>query len=376
VSADLHALAADDTLTPLWAAVHHRLSSGTDPAAIATLKVEGLNRAGVATLRAWLDTTTRRRRTGTAVPVANGTTTVPVRDLLAVLDLEPAHLTALAETAIGRPVVDRSAARRAATDVRTDLWDHAALRLATTPSLVAALRAAGVADHQLDDVRTLVDHLADALDRLPADPPVSLPKLAHDVTGNPHYFDLAADANGQRLVAGIAERHGWTPPARPDLTRRMLADAGVLADRITTTVTLLNVSADGHGPVDRRLNDHSGPTPVSLYDLVVHPPRFAVAMLTVVENPSVLEAALAAGTTMPLACTSGTLTSVDHELLALAASQGVHLRYAGDLDAAGRGIAAAVANHHGAQLVAMGHDLQGAVYQEHDAVLRQLGIVP
>jgi hypothetical protein len=59
----------------------------------------------------------------------------------------------------------------------------------------------------------------------------------------------------------------------------------------------------------------------------------------VVENPSVLEAALARGHTAPLACTSGQLRAVDHALLQLAVDQGVALQYAGDMDGPGLGIA-------------------------------------
>jgi hypothetical protein len=124
----------------------------------------------------------------------------------------------------------------------------------------------------------------------------------------------------------------------------------------------------------------------------------------VVENPSVLEAALARGHTAPLACTSGQLRAVDHALLQLAVDQGVALRYAGDLDGPGLGIAHTVVRLYGATLVAMdlatlhgagpqpsavplgplptehldpqlAHELRNVgrvVFQEHDAVLGRL----
>ena len=122
------------------------------------------------------------------------------------------------------------------------------------------------------------------------------------------------------------------------------------------------------------------------------------------ENPSVLEAALTCGHTGPLACTSGQLRAVDHALLQLAVDQGVALRYAGDLDGPGLGIAHTVARLYGARLVAMDlatlHDagarpsavllgplpaedidlqlarelrnVERVVFQEHDAVLDRL----
>lgn len=370
------AVAADAELTPLWAVVHARLCAGVDPARVVTVKVTGLSRAGVSTLRSWLDTTTRRRRTGSAVTVAGQVVTVPVRELLGILELSGDDLVTIVERAAGRPVVDRSAAARWAGEAKAQLWDHARVVLADTPKLVAAWRKAGVADEQVAGTRLLIDQLAAALARLPEDPPVALAKLAHDVTGDPHRFDLTVDGHGQRLAAAVAERFGRVLPARPHLVRRMLADVGVLADRFSSTVTLLGVDAGGDGLVDSRLRDALAgpwPVPVSLYDLVVHPPRLAVEVLTVVENPSVLEAALVRGVRMALACTSGSLTSVDHELLTLAYAQGVALRYAGDLDGGGRGIATVVAEHYDATLVAMDLTDRGdgrpVVFQEDDAVL-------
>ncbi|MDQ0577925.1 hypothetical protein QF030_000103 [Streptomyces rishiriensis] len=73
-----------------------------------------------------------------------------------------------------------------------------------------------------------------------------------------------------------------------------------------------------------------------------------------VENPSILEEALARASTLPLACTSGQLRAVDHALFQLAVDQGVPLHYAGDLDNAGLQIAATVHQLYGAELVAMG----------------------
>ncbi|WP_431932130.1 DUF2399 domain-containing protein [Micromonospora sp. RP3T] len=87
-------------------------------------------------------------------------------------------------------------------------------------------------------------------------------------------------------------------------------------------------------------------------------------------------------------------------LFQLAVAHGVHLRYAGDIDAAGRQIAAVVASTYGAELVAMDDDTASearyhppatprprpregeqsraltaataAVYQEHDVLLARV----
>ncbi|MDO0917870.1 DUF2399 domain-containing protein [Streptomyces sp. DT2A-34] len=180
-------------------------------------------------------------------------------------------------------------------------------------------------------------------------------------------------------------------------------DYGIIADRLSATVLLHQVRALGDGPIDRRLNEATTPVALNLLDLTRTPPRLAPQTLTVVENPSVLKAAMECASPQPMACTSGQLRAVDHVLLQLAVDQGVRLRYTGDLDAAGLHIAATVQQTYGAELIAMdtalvraAGDLPSAVplgplpsicdpalaaqlrttgrvlYQEHDAVLTRL----
>ncbi|GAA2909319.1 hypothetical protein Acy02nite_88640 [Actinoplanes cyaneus] len=397
MAADLTYLAHDPDLLPLWRAVHGRLCAGTSPEMINAVRVAGLSPAGIAQLRTWLDTSTRRRRGASAVTLAGDTATVPVRELLGVLQLEPVQLTTLVEKAIGDPIVDRSVAALAAATLREQLWQYASENLPGLPLLLARIRATGVGE---DDtaIRHSIAALAAALQRLPAQPPVPLPKLAHDVTGDPHYFDLDT-LNGIRLVAALAERAGQPEPARPDRIRALLARYGVIADRLSATVLLFNVTADGDGPIDRRLRESPAPVALTLLDLVEHPPLLAPQTLTVVENPSVIEVAYTTGVRQPLACTSGQLRAIDHMLFQLAVQHRLTLRYAGDIDAAGRQIATAVAATYGAHLVGMdeettaeahlyppalpAHATGGSgtekepaiprpVYQEHDAVLKRI----
>lgn len=351
MTADLTRLAGDPELAPLWAVIHERLCAGHEPGSIASVKVPALSPPGVAALRSWLDTSARRRRGKSSVPVSPSGTTVPVRELLEVLGIHRGDLGPLVEQAVGRPVVNRSAARRDAAGIRQELWAYAEGELPNLPGLLARLRTAGVSD---DDApaRRLIHALATAARRLPCEPPVSLAKLSHDCAGDPHYFDLDTYP-GTLLVSAAAELSGRPEPGRPDLVRALLLDAGVIADRLTATVLLHQVKAIGDGPVDRRLRDSDTPVALTLLDLTRNPPTLAPQTLTVVENPSVLEAALASGSCLPLACTSGHLGSVDHALLQLAADQGIRLRYAGDLDEHGFRIAGQVARTYGAQLTAM-----------------------
>lgn len=351
MSTDLSFVADDSELRPLWTAVHQRLCSGQDPTAIAVVRVPGLSMAGVATLRSWLDTTTRRRRGRSAVAIDATGAAVPVRELLDVLGLNAHQLLPLVERATGQPVVDRAAVRRVATTARQELWAYAVCKLPSLPGLLARMRTAGVGEDE-QPVRRLVDALAKVVARLPCDPPVSLAKLSHDCSGDPHYFDLDT-LPGARLVTAIAELTGLAEPSRPDRVRALLARAGVLADRLWATVLLHQVRVIGNGPIDRRLRESTVPVALNLFDLTEHPPTFAPQVLTVVENPSVLEAAMTQKSPYALACTGGQLRAVDHALLQLAADQGIRLQYAGDLDAYGLQIADYVTRTYGARPIAM-----------------------
>ncbi|MEU7575457.1 TIGR02679 domain-containing protein [Micromonospora sp. NPDC049240] len=234
---------------------------------------------------------------------------------------------------------------------RARLWQYATDELPDLPQLVARKRVTGVGEDGTE-IRHSIAALAAALRRIPVRPPVPLAKLAHDITGDPHYFDLTT-LNGIRLVAAIAERAGQIEPNRPDLVRALLSTVGVIADRLSATVLLFNVEAVGDGPIDRRLRDSPAPVALTLLDFVQHPPVLALQTLTVVENPSVLEIAFIAGVRQPIACTSGQLRAIDHVLFQLTVSHDVRLRYAGDIDTTGRQIAAFVAPTYGAELIAM-----------------------
>ncbi|WP_394619086.1 TIGR02679 domain-containing protein [Lentzea sp. JNUCC 0626] len=358
-------LAHDADLAPLWTAVHRRLCAGVPAESIASVRVENLSSAGTAVLRSWIDTTSRRGRDRSGVKVDGSSTVVPLRDVLAAIALPVAQLVPLVELAVGRPVVNSAALRRQASTRRRDLWAEVEARLPQLPGLVARMRAAGTDD--VESTRHFVRVLAEVVAALPYRPPTSLAKLAHDLAGDPHYFDLDRNT-GSRLVSAVAEWSGKPEPTRPDHVRSLLAKAGILADRLSSTVLLHQVRVVGDGPIDRRLREVNTPVAVTLLDLTVHPPVFAEQLLTVVENPSVLEAAMARGIHQAFACTSGHLGSVDHALLQLAIDQGVTLRYAGDLDGPGLLIARQVAEIYGATVVAMSADLVRRAGAEPSAV--------
>lgn len=108
-------------------------------------------------------------------------------------------------------------------------------------------------------MRRLVDALAAVVTRLPIDPPVSLPKLAHDTAGDPHFFDLDTLA-GSRLVTLVAELTGQMEPTRPDRIRALLEQSGVVPDRLTATVLLHHVRQSA---TDRSTGAYATPSPRS-----------------------------------------------------------------------------------------------------------------
>jgi uncharacterized protein (TIGR02679 family) len=354
----VRALAGDADLRPLWEAVHAKLNTGVEPAQLATVKVDGLSAGGIAILRMWLDTSTRRRRGTSAVTTAaDGKTRVPLRELLARLRISVDRLPVIAELALGERVVNRALARRAGAIAREALWEQVEAALSVVPRLTERIRAGGVADDDIDLLAQQVRQLGSALAMIETlrqsdAKRLSLAKLAHDCTGDPHTFDLDG-LTGRRLVEAVAEVLGENEPTRPDAVRALLARAGVLADRLSSTVLVLNLSATGTGPVDHRLRLGGGPLPLTLYDLTVHPPMLAACRLLVVENPSVFEAAMAVGYTGALACTSGHLRAVEHAFLQRAVDCRVRLTYAGDVDRDGLIIAHQIQQLYGAELAGM-----------------------
>ncbi|WP_196812221.1 TIGR02679 domain-containing protein [Nocardia sp. CNY236] len=353
----VRALATDPDLLPLWEAVHERLCAGAEPARLATVTVAGMPPGGVAVLRTWLDTSTRRRRGNSAIASTGSRTRVPLRELLVHLGLASEQLPVIAALAVGRPLVNRALARMESTAVRGELWSRIETDLAVVPRLARRIRASGVSGNDIEAIARQSRQLRSALDEIRTvchaeAAPLTLAKLAHDCAGDPHAFDLNT-LTGRRLVEAVAELYGEPHPVRPDTVRALLAKAGILADRLSTAVLVLNVQATGTGIVDQRLRLGGGPMSLTLYDLTVHPPNFQPSPLLVVENPSVLEAAIAGGFSNPMACTSGHLRAVDHAFLQRAVDCGVPLRYAGDLDRDGLIIAEQVRDLYGARLAAM-----------------------
>ena len=224
----VRALAGDIDLLPLWRAVHDKLCAGTAPARIAMITVFDMPPGGVAVLRTWLDTSTRRRRGNSAVSGTGDRTRVPLRELLIHFGLAPEQLPVIAELAVGRPVVNRAVMRKVGTAARDELWAQVESDLASVPQLARRICANGVADADIEAIALQSQQLNNALTKIEtlrgfATVPLTLAKLAHDCAGDPHAFDLNT-LTGRRLVEAVAELQGEPEPTRPDGVRALLAE--------------------------------------------------------------------------------------------------------------------------------------------------------
>lgn len=341
----------DPDIKPLWFAIAQRLERGDDVSQIRGVRAQ-LNETGRAMILAWLTSARRTARTVRLSVGDDGATLIPLPAVMHSLGLTPDSLRALVHQQIG--LTGRAEARRLNAGLRRDLWAYAEDLLPDNPGLRAKLRLAGMAEGKSSDLREALEALARVRALLPLRRPVHLARIALSAAGDPHYFDLTEAAHGAKLLALVLEMTGQDPTDTPAAERAALAKVGILADRFSQTVLTFNLRAVGDAPADRALKTayaDGRPHHLTYYDLTEHPPTFdAGEPWTVVENPSVIEEALTRKSSIPLVCTSGQLTAVDHAILALARDAGIPIRYSGDLDQPGQQIAAGVKARYRAEL--------------------------
>lgn len=365
----------DPQLLPLWQAIKNRLIVDGDLTKVRTVRVE-LSTAGLARLNGWFAQSRAAR-----LSASNGWVKVPLDKLAAALGPEADLYTILQDT-VGLP--DAVQPRLRLHKMKADFWNSAEIRLPKTPALIHYLRIGGLTDTTLEQRGRLINALARAHDVLPLQRPVPLPRLAYHCATDPHYFDFNHPGNGSKLVLLAAELLGEKPTvARTPLERfHLLNRCGIVPDRISSTVIVLGIDAVGQGQIDnvvRQARAASRPLHLSLHDLTMNPPNFSNAeTVRVVENPSVLEEALIRRYRGPLACTSGTLSAVDHCFLQQLVDDGVPIVYSGDEDPSGRLITQAVHNRYGADPLIVrsstesefAHD--SPIYQEDHRILDAL----
>jgi uncharacterized protein (TIGR02679 family) len=333
-------------LAPLWRALRNRLERSAEP--VRRVRVGPLSqdqRVAIADLLG-LDR------------LPGETLTVPVEPLDAVLLQSPASLDSRGVVeAIGGPLRDRAAERRAGEAARAELWawlaGHPVVRAEPTLSAwVQYVRGNGLVEGSVAATRELLHQMLALLKRLPGDGG-PLPEFAAQACGDPHALD-----DGRRLATyllrALACLHDEPPPATAAARRALWQRAGLECDALSTSVLLAGLRPEGDGPlaVTARTWTAAGEAVrLTLAQLRAEPPiEPAPPRAWIVENPSLVAKALdrLGPRCPPLVCTSGWPNTAVIELLRRLRSAGTHLWCHADLDGDGLRIAAYVVAKTGA----------------------------
>ena len=243
------------------------------------------------------------------------------------------------------PIGNRAAERAATSVSRMAMWERASGRIGTrVPETFKRIRNAGVPDGDIDAFAIVLEQLADSLDHLPSDPPLPLPMLAWNISGNPHSLDADTTCGRYLGLAAIELTGGTFEKQDPDTlaVRGALRELGVIPDRLSTPTTTYGLRAEPSSIVGQLLElGACARMPVHLSSVLLDAgaPHFSQPRWLCVENPSVIEVAALEGCTCPLVCTSGWPSAEAQRLLDLARTQEIELCYAGDYDSAGLAIA-------------------------------------
>jgi uncharacterized protein (TIGR02679 family) len=334
-------------LAPLWSALRDRLERSAGP--VRRVRVGPLSpeqRVALADLLG-LD-----RLPGEAP-------TVPVERLDVVLLQSPAGLDSRGVVeAIGGPLRDRTAERRADEATREELWtwvaEHPVVR--ADPALspwVGYVRGNGLVGGSVLATRELVGRALAVLERLPGDGG-PLPAFADSACGHPHALD-----DGRRLATyvlrALACLHDQPPPATAAERRRLWELAGVECDALSTSVLVAGLRLTGDGPLALTARSWAAvgqAVRLTLAQLRADPRAEPDAPdVWIVENPSLIAKALDryGPHCPPLVCTSGWPNTAVVELLRRLRTGGAELWCHADLDGDGLRIAAYVAAKTGAR---------------------------
>jgi len=349
-------------LTPLWAQIRTKLEGNGIEVTGAVMA--DLNEAAASRLAGVL-----------------GRPVMPGRRRLTLAELDAA----LRESAAGRglvsvlteltgPLRDRQQARQDADAARSELYEHVDAALAgaqlTTaawvPDWVRWLRS-GVLTRAGDAAPDQVSYAVAALGRLAdtsapwlraADDPTEtetgpagagwlLAELATAVAGNAHALD--SDRLAGVLALRAATLATANAPARSTAQRRaMWAVLGVEADTLSATVLVWNLrppGADAWSAMMRSRADLALVTALTLAELDTAGDVTMAAAGTVVsvcENPQVMQAAAQQRVPGTLVCLSGNPSTAGMRLLALLRRADATVRYHGDFDWPGTAVAARI----------------------------------
>jgi len=242
-------------------------------------------------------------------------------------------------SAVSGPLIDRRAERAASEAGRAGQWDQLHAHSAVT----ADERLTGWLDH----VRTrgmdrrLARHegptaMATALDVLAVlqgdDQSRRLNVLAAEVTGDSHGLDRGQPA-GTLTVHALSWLAGLGFPQDAADWRRTWSEAGVACDDLSCDVLVLNLPGWPAEPLRLTLRQV----------MAWRPPRVPTSDVFACENPAVVAAAADHPGDRPLVCVDGMPSTAALSVLDRLASEGHRIRYHGDFDWRGLGIATVVA---------------------------------
>jgi uncharacterized protein (TIGR02679 family) len=264
-----------------------------------------------------------------------------------------------AVVAASGPLVDRKARRLAAIETHTHMWTRAAghAAVAKHPALtrwLASLKHRGTLRRlSPGGEAALLQHGLCVLEELPREPePELLAVLASRLLGDPHGLDPGSPA-GRLVLDALAHLDGERRRRGADERRWLWYRYGVLCDRLSSTVLVLNLRAASPAPLACLLAtaaDEGTALPLTLDMLQRWGPsaQWIDPLVYVCENPPVMDeiARRLGAASAPLVCISGQMSVAARRLLRLLIGAGVQVRYHGDFDWGGLEI--------GNQVVALG----------------------
>lgn len=313
-------------LTPLWAELARRIGASDRP-------VRRVRLVGLATphREALADLLGLPR-----LPAPD--TTVPVARVCAALRVDEPTLHRLVAHLQG-PIDNRAARRAQEAEARGRLWAEveAAVAGRGLGGWIGRLRATGVPDGDVAAHRTRLAPLLALVAELPLRPPRPLALVAQRHLGHPHALDHGTWA-GAVAADAAATLADLPPPTSAEQTRTALARVGIIADRLSAPVLTLGLRGPGAAPDPGWLATLAAagePVTLTSSQLRRWPLEAGPGDVHVVENPTVVAAAAAAGSTSPLVCTASWPTDAGVVLLDQFRAVGARLHYHGDVDPTG-----------------------------------------
>lgn len=173
---------------------------------------------------------------------------------------------------------------------------------------------------------------------------IPLAVFAADITGNPHYFDRGTTA-GQLLIHGICYLENTSFPGNAHQWRGLLLSVGIVPDNVSSMVHAFGLhikTTEGWHPAYEVFCARKEPCVITMENLrEVTGVQAAGNRVYVVENEMVFSYLLdkGKGKNFTLLCTSGQLRAAALELISFILDSGAEIRYSGDMDPDGLGIA-------------------------------------